>query len=151
MAPNSEVVLNRQYHNAVHSLNIITVKSNLENLVPKSTLEYKRIMEVFEAIEVAVTQLTNLDAVHCLREDFGLMNKLITKLPATSQTLYTQHITSVAVKADPSSRWDKFWSWMQQFHESAVQASLIHMCDMGVATKGTSSSVVKSGITCNTW
>ena len=131
-------------------LNIITIKNNLESLAPEANVDYKRIMEVYEAIEVAVTQLTHLEALHCLREDIGLMNKLIKKLPANSQTLYTQYITSTAAKADTSSRWDKFWGWMQQLHDSAVQANLIDMCDKGSSSKGNSSSVVKSGITCNT-
>ena len=59
-------------------------------------------MEVYEAIEVAVTQLTYLEALHCLREEIGLMNKLIEKLPANSQTLYTQYITSTAVGSSRS-------------------------------------------------
>ena len=37
-------------------LNIITVKTNLENFLPKATVDYKRILEVYEAIEMAVTQ-----------------------------------------------------------------------------------------------
>ena len=36
-------------------LNIITVKSNLEGFTPKSSQDFKRIMEVFEAIETAET------------------------------------------------------------------------------------------------
>ena len=35
-------------------LNIITVKTNLENLTPKSSQDFKRILEVYEAIETAV-------------------------------------------------------------------------------------------------
>ena len=72
-------------------LNIITVKSNLETFNPKSIQDFRRIMEVFEAIETAVNQLKNLNALQYLRDDFGLMNKLILKLPLSSQTLYTLH------------------------------------------------------------
>ena len=68
-------------------LNILTVKSNLENLMPKSMQNYKRVLEVFEAVETATTQLKNLDALNYLQEDFGLMNKLIMKLPVVNQTL----------------------------------------------------------------
>ena len=45
-------------------LNIITVKSNLESLVPKAVLEHKRIIEVYEAVESAKTQLDNLGALN---------------------------------------------------------------------------------------
>ena len=38
-------------------LNIITVKSNLESFNPKSNQDFRRIMEVSEAIEIAVNQL----------------------------------------------------------------------------------------------
>ena len=62
-------------------LNIITIKSNLENLTPKATQEHKRIVEIFEAVEIAVTQLQNLDALHYLLDVLGLINKLILKLP----------------------------------------------------------------------
>ena len=43
-------------------LNIVTVKANLQNLNPKSTENFKRVLEVYEAVETAMTQLTNLDA-----------------------------------------------------------------------------------------
>ena len=51
-------------------LNIITIKTNLENFTPKASQNYKRIMEVYEAVEIAVTQLTNLNAVQYLKDDF---------------------------------------------------------------------------------
>ena len=76
------------------------------------------------------------------------MNKLILKLPLSSQRLYTQYITSAAVKADSAtSRWEKFWSWMETLHDSAIQASLMHMCDKGATVK--SNATIKSGVTCN--
>ena len=39
-----------------------------------SSLDNKRIMEVYEAIEAAKTQLENLEAVQCLKDDFSLMS-----------------------------------------------------------------------------
>ena len=66
-------------------LNIITVKSNLENFKPKSNQDFKKVQEVYEAIESAVTQLENLDALHYLKDDFGLMNQLVMKLPVADQ------------------------------------------------------------------
>ena len=51
-------------------LNIITVKSNFENFVPKAGPDHKRIQEDFETIETSVTQLRNLDALHYLKDDF---------------------------------------------------------------------------------
>ena len=70
-------------------LNIITVKTNLENFSPKATSEHKRIMEVFEAIESAVTQLPNLDALQYLKDDFGLMSKLVLKLSLADRRQYS--------------------------------------------------------------
>ena len=131
-------------------LNIITVKSNLENFTPKSSQDHKRILEVFETIETAVTQLRNLDALKYLQDDFGLMSKLVLKLPIVDQRQYTQYITSASIKLDPRSRWEKFWTWMEQLHESAVQANLMHMCDKPTASKDPVSNVTKSSVTCNT-
>ena len=124
-------------------LNIITVKTGLENFVPKATSDYKRIQEVFEAIEVAVNQLRTLNALQYLKDDFSLMSKLVLKLPITDQKHYAQYITSAVVKADPSSRWDKFWSWLETLHESAIQESLMNMCDKPAPTKSGSSSSLK--------
>ena len=89
-------------------LNIVTVKSNLESFVPKAGPDHKRIQEVFETVETAVTQLRNLDALHYLQDDFGLMSKIVLKLPATDQKQYSQYITSDAVKLDTSTKWEKF-------------------------------------------
>ena len=95
-------------------LNIVTVKSNLEGLVPKATQEHKRVQEVFEAVEIALTQLRNLGAESYVKDDFSLMHKIVMKLPISEQTKYTDYITSAAVELDPSPRWDKFWAWLRQ-------------------------------------
>ena len=129
-------------------LNIITVKTNLENFTSKATKDHKKILEVYEAIESAVTQLQNLDALHYLKDDFGLMNQLIMKLPAADQRQYTQYVASESFRTDPSSRWDKFWSWMGILHSSAVQANLMQMCDRSSNGKP-SNEGLNSGITCN--
>ena len=131
-------------------LNIIIIKTSLETCMPKSTIDHKRILEVYEAIEVAVTQLANLDALQYLKDDFALMSKLVMKLPVADQRQYTQYITSATVKADDSSRWDKFWTWLDRVHESAVQASLMHLCDKPPTTKQSYGGNSKSGSTCNT-
>ena len=106
-------------------LNVITVKTNLESFVPKSSQDHKRVLKVFEAVETAVTQLQNLSALHYLQEDFSLMNKIVLKLPFVEQTKYTDYVTSEVVKASTASRWEKFWTWFKQRHESAVQAGLM--------------------------
>ena len=129
-------------------LNIVTIKSNLESLAPKAMQEHKRVQEVYEAVEVAVTQLKNLKAENHLKEDFGLMNKLVMKLPISEQTKYTDYITSTVVELDPSSRWDKFWAWLKQRHKSAVQTGLMVMRDKTSQAKSISGAS-KSGMTCN--
>ena len=78
--------------------------------MPKSNVDHQRILEVYEAVETAVTQLDNLDALQYLKDDFGLVSKVVLKLPAAEQRLCTQYVTSAAVKADLSSRWQKFWA-----------------------------------------
>jgi len=132
-------------------LNILTVKSNLENLVPKAVESYKRVMEVFEAVETAATQLANLDALQYVKDDFGLISKLILKLPDEYQDQYAEYVTSDAVTLDiTTSRWEKFWAFMERLHKRAVQASLMNMCGSGLGKGGTTkSSVSKSGITCS--
>ena len=132
-------------------LNILTVKANVENLRPKATESYERVLEVYEAVETAVTQLTNLNALQYIREDFGLMSKILLKLPSEYQDQFAEYITSDSVRADPSSRWDKFWVWMERLHRRAVESSLMNMCGTGSGKAG----VVKpgasnSGMTCNT-
>ena len=91
-------------------LNIVTVKSNLEGFTPKAVLDYKKIQEVYEAVESAVAQLNSLNSLQYLKEDFGLMNKLVLKLPVLEQVKYAEYIISVTVEADESSRRDKFWT-----------------------------------------
>ena len=133
-------------------LNIVTVKASLENLVPKAAENYKRVLEVYEAVEAAVTQLTNLDALQYIKEDFSLMNKIVLKLPSEYQDQFAEYITSDPVRADASSRWDKFWVWMERLHRRAVESSLMNMCGSGgnkVGAVKTGGSTIKSGITCN--
>ena len=128
-------------------LNIITLKTNLEKLVPKANVNHKKILEVYEAIESAVTQLGNLDALHYLRDDFGLMNQLVMKLPLADQRQYNQYTASNEYTLDASSRWEKFWKFMERIHKSAVHSSLMHMCDKSGAAKV--GGDLKSGVTCN--
>ena len=75
-------------------LSILIIKANLENLLPKATENYKRVLEVFEAVETAVTQLNNLEALHYVKDDFALISKLVMKLPEEYQYQYTEYITS---------------------------------------------------------
>ena len=63
-------------------LNKVTVKSYLEGFTPKAVLDYKKIQEVYEAVESGVAQLNSLNALQYLKDDFELMNKLVLKLPA---------------------------------------------------------------------
>ena len=128
-------------------LNILTVKQNLEGFLPKATDNCKRVLEVFEAVEMAVTQLTNLNALRYIKEDFGLMAKIVAKLPIDDQKRYDEYVTSDTVSADPSSDWDKFWTWLEKIHKSAVQGNLRSLCTR-TNTSG-SASIIRSGITCN--
>ena len=126
--------------------NILTVKANLENLAPKANEDYKRVLEVFEAVESAVTQLTNLNALQFIMEDYGLMSKIILKLPHDYQGQFAEYITSDSVRADPAPRWDKFWVWMERLHRRSVESSLMNMCESGGSKPGTG----RVGNTCHT-
>ena len=62
-------------------LNIVTVKSNLESLVPKVVVDHERIQEVYEAVGSSIAQLEHLNALQYLKDDFRLMNMIVLKLP----------------------------------------------------------------------
>ena len=63
-------------------LNKIRVKTKFENLVPKSNVDHQRIFEVFKAVKTAVKQLETLDALQYLKDDFGVVSKVVLRLPA---------------------------------------------------------------------
>ena len=117
-------------------LNIITVKTNLETFMPKAVERYKKVQEVYEAVEKAVTQLSNLGALHYLKEDFSLMNRIVLKLSEEDQTQYSEYISSDEMMMDMSSTWDKFWLWMEKIHKRAVTQGLMHMCGASNARSG---------------
>ena len=71
------------------------------------------------------------------------------KLPAADQRQYSQYVTSAACKADTRSKWDKFSSWMEELHDSAVQSSLMHMVDKSGGLKSNQLSAAKSSVTCS--
>ena len=77
-------------------LNIVTVKSNLESLVPKVVVDHERIQEVYEAVGSSIAQLEHLNALQYLKDYFGLMNKIVLKLPVSDQVKYSEYITSVS-------------------------------------------------------
>ena len=104
-------------------------------------------MEVFEAVEAAVTQLSNLGALRFIKEDFGLISKLISKLPLDDQKRYDEYATAEAISEDPASEWDKFWVFMEKIHKSAVQGNLRTMCTKPSAAPSGASGI-KSGVTC---
>ena len=130
-------------------LNIITVKSTLESFTSKSNQDHKRIQDVYEAVEKAITQLQNLDAAKYLEDDFSLINKLVLKLPHADQRRYSDYVSSEAAGLDPRSKWAKFWSWLRLRYKSAVQSGLMHMCDGVNGQSKSVSSGIKTGVTCN--
>ena len=104
-------------------LNIVTVKSNLEAFKPRNAPDHQRIQDVFEAVEKAVTQLKNLEALNYLKDDFSLINKIVLKLPEAERRRYSDYMTSVSVELDTTCKWDKFWVWLKSRHK----LSLIHI------------------------
>ena len=60
-----------------------------------------------------------------------------------------QYVMSATLKADPRSHCDKFWAWLSQMHNSAIQASLMQLCDKSSAVKTSSGYSLRCGVTCN--
>ena len=80
-------------------------------------------------MEHAVTQLTNIGALDYFHGDFGLINKLVMKLPYYDQRHYADYVTSEDTVVDEkSSSWDSFWLWLKQRYSAALQARVMHMC-----------------------
>ena len=117
--------LERTYGNV--QLNIITVKGNLEKFHPSSNQDHKKVMEVFEAVERSVTQLTRLGSADHIKGDLSLIHKLVSKLPKITQGQYADHLSSPIVSMSAASDWDKFWQWFQGAYKSAIQTNLIQM------------------------
>ena len=65
--------LERTYGNV--QLNIITIKGNLERFVPSSSQDHKKVMDVFEAVERSITQLTRLGSADHIKGDLSLIQQ----------------------------------------------------------------------------
>ena len=117
--------LERTYGNV--QLNIITVKSNLEKFQPSGGQDHKRVMDVFETVERAVTQLTRLGSGDHITSDLGLIHKLVCKLPRITQGQYAEYLASPIVSASTASDWTKFWEWFQGAYRAAVHSNLIQL------------------------
>ena len=108
--------------------NVLIVKSKLESLVPKSYEDHELIIEVYEEVEFAVTQLRNVGALSRLSNDFILINRLVAKLSFSDQKHYTEFVTTSLNETETSSKWDIFWIWFEMKYKAALQMRLIKMC-----------------------
>ena len=117
--------LERTYGNV--QLNIITVKGNLEKFQSNASQDHRRVMDVFEAVERAVTQLTRLGSVEHVKGDLGLIHKLVSKLPKVTQAHYAEYLASPIVYASVAPEWSKFWEWFQGAYKAAIQTNLIQL------------------------
>ena len=117
--------LERTYGNV--QLNIITVKGNLERYVPSSGQDHKKVIDVFEAVERSITQLTRLGSADHIKGDLSLIHKLVSKLPKIVQGQYADYLSSPIVSASVAPDWTKFWEWFQGAYKSAIQTNLIQL------------------------
>ena len=117
--------LERTYGNI--QLNIITVKGNLEKYHSSASQDHRKVMDVFEAVERAVTQLSRLGAGDHIKSDLGLIHKLISKLPKVTQGQYADYLASPIVSASAAQDWVKFWEWFQGAYKSAIHSNLISL------------------------
>ena len=109
-------------------LNVLTIKSKLEGLHLKASLDHEKMIELYHAVEYAVTHLVNIGALDYLHEDFRLINRLVMKLPLIEQNHYSVHVTSNPIATDKSSSWEKFWQWLKNKYNAAVHTRLMHTC-----------------------
>ena len=103
------------------------MKSNLEKFTPSATQDHKRVMDVFEAVERSVTQLTRLGSADHIKGDLSLIHKLVSKLPRITQGHYADYLASPIVSASAAADWEKFWDWFQNAYKSAIQTNLIQL------------------------
>ena len=84
-------------------------------------------MDVFEAVERSVTQLTRLGSADHIKGDLSLIHKLVSKLPKIVQGQYADYLSSPIVSVSAATDWDKFWNWFQGAYKSAIQTNLIQL------------------------
>ena len=111
------------------TLNITSIKSKLESLALESTLEHDQVIEVYQAVERAVTQLESIGAVEYMNNDLALINNLLMKLPYVDRRQYADHLINSEGVTNPHTRWETFWSWLRKKHDSALQVRIMFICD----------------------
>ena len=95
----------------------LVVKSKLENFATASTQEHEAVIELYEEVQYAVTQLSNVNSMSYIQEDFILINKLVMKLSAANQRHYAEYVTSPSLLSNSKRRWDTFWTWISLKYE----------------------------------
>ena len=77
------------------------------------------------------------------------MAKIVAKLPYDDQKKIDEYLTSDGICDDSSPDLDKFWTWLEHLHKSAVQGSLRSLCTKVSHGGMGSGSGTKFGMTCN--
>ena len=67
------------------TLNIVTVKNNLQAHEPKWSQRWEKVTDLHEVVEKAISHLKVLEAVNSLNDDFELVSSLVAKLAVNYQ------------------------------------------------------------------
>ena len=85
-------------------------------------------LEVYYAVEFAVTQLQAVGGLEHLDHDLQLINTLVMKLPLAEHRNYADYITSEGNQVQSSSKWTTFWDWLRRRYDSSLQVRIMHLC-----------------------
>ena len=120
-------------------LNLITIKTNLENFIPKGQHKYERVIQLYEEVEKGMDQLRVINATHTIAEDFQLVAALVGKLPLDYQEEWDKAVigSEELGAGSPVPLWSQFDMFLKEVYKRSNQAKLR---SMSAASKLTSSS-----------
>ena len=120
-------------------LNLITIKTNLENFIPKGQHKYERVIQLYEEVEKGMDQLRVINATHTIAEDFQLVAALVGKLPLDYQEEWDKAVIGSEELGAGSHvpLWSQFDMFLKEVYKRSNQAKLR---SMSAASKLTSSS-----------
>ena len=110
-------------------LNIITIKRNLENFVPKGQQKFERVIQLHEEVEKGLDQLCVINTAHTIAEDFQLVALLINKLPQDYQEEWDEAVIRQEQLGATSylSLWQQFQQFLSTVSGSADPPAPAHL------------------------
>ena len=107
------------------TLNIVTVKNNLRLQQLKGSQRWEKVIDLYEQVEKATTQLEVLDAQESLNHEFELVSELVGKLAYDYQEEWDRYCITNTDSAAPV--WQKFWAWLTDANHRASASKLRNM------------------------